>query len=55
MAVGLASTMAVGGALVLLAACNPPVREAVGVPAAPEVPTGPMCAATPAGALARVV
>lgn len=55
MAVGLASTMAVGGALVLLAACNPPVREAVGVPAAPEVPTGPMCAATPAGALALVV
>jgi len=54
MAVGLASRMAVGGALMLLAACNPPVREAVGVPAAPEVPAGPVCATTPVGALALV-
>lgn len=34
--------------------CNPPVREAVGVPTAPVVPAGPSCAPTPAGALALV-
>lgn len=39
---------------VLLAACNPPVREAVGVPAAPEPASGPSCAATPDTAVALV-
>ncbi len=39
---------------VLLAGCNPPVREAVGVPVSPAVASGPSCAPTPDAALALV-
>lgn len=39
---------------VLLAACNPPVREPVGVPAAPGHAPGPSCVATPDTAVAQV-
>lgn len=39
---------------VVLAACNPPVREAALVPTAPAVAPGPSCAPTPDAALALV-
>lgn len=49
-AVGRAVGAALGGAV--LVACNPPVREVVGVPAPPVVAAGPACAPPPAAALA---